>query len=266
MLRKWGSRDGWRVFAVEVGVIVLGVLIALAAQQAADAWSVRQDSEAARNSLRQDLVAIVVNARERTAEDRCIRGRLEYLAKVLDTAPARLPAIGEIGSPPGRNWYPASWDSVVGTKVATTWPRDDFVQLGQFAQYARRIDALSVQELDAWTQLYRLVGPSRTWSAEEIADLRAAVARAAYALNLMRLAAPQIERLVEERGLLLPADRAQIAREVRTVLTGPNYRAICGPIGPVPAKRVTAPYDPAVQADPLRGGTTTPASAVAPSQ
>ncbi len=35
-------RDGWRVFVGEVGVIVIGVMIALVAQQFAENWQWRQ--------------------------------------------------------------------------------------------------------------------------------------------------------------------------------------------------------------------------------
>lgn len=241
------------MFWGEVGVIVLGVLIALGAQQLVEAWTVRQDTYSAKRALRQDFETLVVNARERIAEDRCIRARLDYLARVLDEAPGPLPAVGEIGSPPGRGWYPASWDSVVGTRVATALPRDDLVELGSLAQFARQADEENARELETWAQLYRLVGPSRTVPAAEVADLRAAIARAAYSLNLMRLVAPQIEQVVEERRLLTDENRQNIARELARVLAGPNHRTLCGPIGPVPTQRITAPYDPNVQTDPLHG-------------
>ena len=42
-LHRLRPRDGWRVFIGEVGVIVLGVLIALVAQQVASNWQWRQD-------------------------------------------------------------------------------------------------------------------------------------------------------------------------------------------------------------------------------
>ena len=46
---------GWRQFAGEVGIIVLGVLIALAAQQVAEDWSWRQKVEVVRQSLMGEL-------------------------------------------------------------------------------------------------------------------------------------------------------------------------------------------------------------------
>jgi hypothetical protein len=46
---------GWRAFAGEVGIIVMGVLIALAAQQVAEDWGWRQKVEVVRQSLMGEL-------------------------------------------------------------------------------------------------------------------------------------------------------------------------------------------------------------------
>lgn len=44
-------RHGWREFAGEVGIIVLGLLIALGAQQLVESWQWRQEVRAERASL-----------------------------------------------------------------------------------------------------------------------------------------------------------------------------------------------------------------------
>ena len=46
---------GWRVFAGEVGVIVLGVIIALAAQQAAESVNERREAAATRSALTTEI-------------------------------------------------------------------------------------------------------------------------------------------------------------------------------------------------------------------
>src|SRR5258707_12052443 len=60
----WGSSmqvhlpkplHGWRAFAGEVGVIVLGVLIALGAQQVAEAWQWRDKVSRAEAAMRLEL-------------------------------------------------------------------------------------------------------------------------------------------------------------------------------------------------------------------
>lgn len=46
---------GWRAFIGEVGIIVLGVLIALGFEQLVDAWQWRQKMRRAENSMRLEL-------------------------------------------------------------------------------------------------------------------------------------------------------------------------------------------------------------------
>lgn len=48
-------RDGWRVFAGEVGVIVLGVLLALGAQQVVETVQVRSDIREFRRTIDREI-------------------------------------------------------------------------------------------------------------------------------------------------------------------------------------------------------------------
>ena len=73
-------RDGWRVFAGEVGVIVLGVLIALVAQQVAENWQWRQTVTRTEADLDDQLSAAIVQVAERNAVDPCLSQRLTELA------------------------------------------------------------------------------------------------------------------------------------------------------------------------------------------
>jgi len=60
---------GWREFIGEVAIIVLGVLIALSAEQAIENWRWHEQLGAGRDALRADLQSVLANAREREAED-----------------------------------------------------------------------------------------------------------------------------------------------------------------------------------------------------
>ena len=56
---------GWRAFAGEVGIIVIGVLIALAAQQGVETWRRQQDVERARDDLDDEILYNVARDAER---------------------------------------------------------------------------------------------------------------------------------------------------------------------------------------------------------
>ena len=73
-------RDGWRVFAGEVGVIVLGVLIALGAQQVADNWQWQQTVARTKADLDAQIYTAIANIAERAAIDPCLSQRLSELA------------------------------------------------------------------------------------------------------------------------------------------------------------------------------------------
>jgi hypothetical protein len=72
-------RNGWRVFAGEVGVIVLGVVIALAAQQAVEALNWREEVRRTEEALIIEIADSVVHASERQMVNRCLSGRLASL-------------------------------------------------------------------------------------------------------------------------------------------------------------------------------------------
>lgn len=72
-------RNGWRVFAGDVGVIVLGVVIALAAQQAVEALNWREEVRRTEDALTIEIADSIVHASERQMVNRCLSGRLANL-------------------------------------------------------------------------------------------------------------------------------------------------------------------------------------------
>ena len=250
-LMKVKPPHGWGGVGWELLIVTLGVLIALGAQQVVEAWQWRENVRAGEETLRKDYVTILANAGERKGEDRCIRARLLELRNFLDAHPGSLPAIGHIGSPPRRPWYPGSWDGLVAADVSTHMSRDETLALSAIAQQARVADDGARLELDDWNVLYTMVGPARALAPGEAAQIRKALTDAAAQLNWMRLNAPQIEHTIFDTRLLREDDLKQVRKEVRVHLGGPNARHICGPIAPPDPTRVDAPYDPAIQANPL---------------
>ena len=74
---------GWREFAGEVGVIVLGVLIALGAQQAVQAVQWRNDTTALRENLHREIRDDQWNAALQVMISGCIRQRIVRLQNEL---------------------------------------------------------------------------------------------------------------------------------------------------------------------------------------
>src|SRR5690349_5165480 len=75
---------GWRGFIGEVGIIVVGVLIALAAEQFVQAREWRGRVAEARLALRQEIADAAGSAKERIEFQNCARGHLdEVQAKIM---------------------------------------------------------------------------------------------------------------------------------------------------------------------------------------
>ncbi len=81
--------EGWRAFAGEVGVIVLGVLIALAAQQAADEWRWGQEVGRTKADLDGEILKNAATGAERVAVNRCLTARRAELGKEIAASNGR---------------------------------------------------------------------------------------------------------------------------------------------------------------------------------
>ena len=247
--------QGWRTLLGEIAIIVVGVLIALGAQQAVEDYKWNRDVAAGREALRNDYVEIVVNARERIGLDRCLRNHLNEVARLLARSPGQTPGIGPFGSPPERPWAPASWGSLVATGVSTHMPRREMLAHARIADSAHQAEARIAEEMLHWSYIYALTGPARPFASGEEAAIRQSLARAMYLLNLSRLQAPQIERQILESGILSAADLREAAIGTEVLRSGPNWRASCAPMAPSSGQLIAAPYDPAIQFDPLHRAT-----------
>src|SRR4051812_26325082 len=108
----------WRELLTEVGVIVLSVCIALAAEQTVEWVHWRSQVREAREVIATELAHNVGNAIIRMRSEECVERRLDALGQILDEAArtGSLPAVGEIGQPPPRLWNSGAWESVVASQ------------------------------------------------------------------------------------------------------------------------------------------------------
>jgi hypothetical protein len=76
----------WREFLKEVGIIVLGVSIALAAEQGVERWHQGQQYREAREAMRTELSYDRYNISRRDLFAACTRRRMDEIATLLDRA------------------------------------------------------------------------------------------------------------------------------------------------------------------------------------
>ena len=122
---------GWRAFAGEVGIIVLGVLIALAAEQLVEDWHWDQKVAVVRKSLMGELA----NDRARWEVDmavaRCMNREIDQLNR---WAARNNPSAESAQSVPelagGFFWmHSANWNLATGSQALDHFPMDDQLAL-----------------------------------------------------------------------------------------------------------------------------------------
>lgn len=115
---------GWREFSGEVGVIVLGVLIALGAQQVVEGVHDREDVAQLRSALRAELADDRARWEDMRASDPCTRQRLDALDRWADTAPAQAKLVRPFVL---RLWnmHSSAWDVAKASAATGNIPLDE---------------------------------------------------------------------------------------------------------------------------------------------
>ena len=230
----------WRGFLKEYAIIVIGVLTALAAQQAAEWWNWRNQVADARGVIATELANNVRQATYRLRSAACVERRLDALAVILDGAAktGSLPPVGDIASPPRGFWPSGAWESLVASQTATHFPRPMLTQLTIAYQMVTRLNEISTIEVAAWSGLYAMVGPGRRLDPAGEERIRDALSQVRSASRAMVITSGLLIGNIKTMGLVFsPEDRALIAQGEKAPLHDEARRgfgAICAPIGAVP--------------------------------
>ena len=152
---------GWRVFAGEVGVVVLGVLLALGAQQVVEDFQMRSEVREFRRTIDHEigLNLFVYEVRDRgsACNVRRIRKLLGWVKQAKDGEP--LPKI-QAYSPSALVPYRSAWDSRDG-KVFAYVPAKARQKYAEFYDELDGNSARLQEEWEAWRAIkgYELAGP-----------------------------------------------------------------------------------------------------------
>jgi hypothetical protein len=234
-------RDGWRAFAGEVGVIVLGVLIALAAQEAVEEFRWREEVRLTEDALAIEIADSVLHASERRMVNRCLSDRLtDLIGKVSSTEgpwrgdpmPVERAAPGAsivaVSYPfayrtPNRPWSDNVWEAAQNSGVFNHMSRE---RVAAFSKVYARMEGLrkvNESEHQVFPQLLYLSFDSRLDSASRQQAL-AMLGRLDWLNGTIFLDG---EKLIDEvRALRLDFSRTELKRGLAEV--GRNQRAFRG--------------------------------------
>ena len=247
---------GWREFVGEVGIIVLGVLIALSAEQVVELLHWQQQVRQGRADLADSYTTLRAQMRERQLISPCLDRRFDEIAAILDQASedGRLPPLGDIGQPRMRTINEPAWPALVTTGVAMHFPRDETTQYDGVEAYIELWKGDEQREREAWTRLYSIVGPGRSIGESELGDIRAALGQALFNARMLKL----YSHLITQRIVATRLDtRAWIDQKLIAGVDLHHSKEIltqdpCKPIGIPPAHYGQAPMSGVNMADPDR--------------
>ena len=143
---------GWRQFIGEVGIIVIGVLIALGAEQVVENWHWRQAVSQTRKAMRSELAIDRERVEVNLAQDSCMNARLDAVLRWASTAPASA-LIADADRPFLWNYHTSTWD------ITKTSPAAGHFSLSEQLKYAETYDAIANEqrylfdEQGSWTDL-----------------------------------------------------------------------------------------------------------------
>ncbi|HEX3422584.1 MAG TPA: hypothetical protein VHS33_04180 [Sphingomicrobium sp.] len=172
---------GWREFAGEVGIIVIGVLIALSFEQLAVTIQNRANAHEAREAVRAEVSENLWWIQDREDYEPCIDGILSDLAIVLARARDGLPTpmITNFDLPTHSKITSLRWEANSQAGRASLFPEDEQRVLGNMYFTTEEYRASQEEEATIWSKIGFVVG-LKHFTVLDIHDLGVLLAEARY--------------------------------------------------------------------------------------
>lgn len=153
--------NGWRGFLGDIAVVVIGVLLALVAQEVAQSLQWRSDVAAQRTALQEMAKANLKVVAFRGFQDGCVKRRLKEI-QVIFRLHHRGQAVhleGRVGLP--YKWASdlSAWNIALSDASLSHMPLAERRAFGDAVDKYDNVDALMKQEWDVWLRLQPLDDP-----------------------------------------------------------------------------------------------------------
>lgn len=191
---------GWRAFAGEVGIIVLGVLIALGGQQLVENIHSQAEVTQTRMALDAELAYDLAAFDGRMRVEQCDRNRLDELESILDQqAHGPVALRHDFEGPISINLEFAVWDAASG-EARSMIPLKAKLQYAQLYDVLRHYDRFREREKDDWGQLADL-DFDKPLSAQQVEQANITVRRLRRLDKVLPAYASFIRRYAEPLGI-----------------------------------------------------------------
>ena len=203
--------SGLSEFAREILIIVIGVLLALGAEQVVEALRHHELVARGEETLKDNFGRFVNFNASLHQEQACMAQRTTELRAILDKAATthRLPRIGPIPQPEPRPWQIDTWEAMVSSQAAAYVPQEREILYSRIAMSAVDLYTVALQEWADWAALKGLSGPPRPFSEAEEANARSTLDRGAGEGDLVAFLAANTVVRIEHTRLLDAAELKQ---------------------------------------------------------
>ena len=175
---------GARELLTEIGVIVIGIVIALTGEQLVEHLRWTHDVGQARESLKGEMELADRFFALRVAASSCVERRLDTLDDIIEKAAQHKPVqkLGSVGGEPyiGSGLSDSKWQAERASQTLTHF---DETELGLLGYYYHQLDSVAdlvFREDDAWAELRILEGDPARLGPEDFAGLRRALQHARF--------------------------------------------------------------------------------------
>lgn len=179
---------GWRAFVGEVGIIVLGILIALGAEQVAEVLHWRTEMNGERQALYSEARENIGSVRWRQRLQPCIDARLAELNTILHAHAAGRTIVlrGLIGRPVTSFMSNTAWQVALSSQALSHMSLNQKLAFSRAFSSYENLDQALLREQDAWLKLGVLDDPTLL-SDSDWPALRQAYAEAAMLNTRIKL-------------------------------------------------------------------------------
>lgn len=235
---------GWRAFVGEVGIIVLGVLIALGFGQIVEQWQWHEEVGTTRQALDNELATDILQGAERLAVENCLHDRIGELASKLNAtsakwnadpmplAPGARPAphwdnvsMMRVYGAPSKGWSQDAWDAAKSTGILNHMSREEVATYSAVYGEVGAIRLFQDEEIPLQSKLSFLSVDQQLDNSSRVNALQTLGQLDDLNTTITGLGSLLIEQI---KGLHLRVDRSAFAHQLKeTIANQRRYRGIC---------------------------------------
>jgi hypothetical protein len=182
---------GWREFSGEVGIIVIGVLIALGAEQVVETLHWRSEVAAERNSLNHEALDMLGAIETRRAQQACVDRRLAEISDIFKRHQRgeAFHVVAPVGRPSWASATRGTWQIALAGQALSHMSHDEKLGFSNAFGSFDKWDEATAAESEPWFQLAMLNYPD-ILNEGDWTSMHAAYARAVVINERMRRLAP----------------------------------------------------------------------------